>query len=131
MEWYNILVLVLGAAGGLTGVVSIYTAKSNKQTIDISNMERMLESARVEREEMKQERELLKKDHQEYVKQVDERILMFKKEFATMKQENLALQEDVRNCINSIYQAYKCPYPEKIEDCPVMHSYLEKQEGNQ
>ena len=33
-------------------------AKSNKQTIDISNMERMLESARVEREEMKQEREL-------------------------------------------------------------------------
>jgi hypothetical protein len=45
MEWYNILCLVLGALGGTAGLVSIYHAKSHKDTIDINNMQEMLDEA--------------------------------------------------------------------------------------
>ena len=48
MEWYGILATVLGAIGGIGGIggiISIYTAKSNKDKIDIGNMDSMVKEA--------------------------------------------------------------------------------------
>ena len=48
MEWYDILATVLGAIGGIGGIggiISIYTAKSNKDKIDIGNMDSMVKEA--------------------------------------------------------------------------------------
>ena len=50
MEWYNILVLLLGGFGGISGVISLYHAKSNKDTIDIKNLHSIIEEERKERE---------------------------------------------------------------------------------
>ena len=46
MEWYNILVLLLGGFGGISGVISLYHAKSNKDTIDIKNLHSIIEDER-------------------------------------------------------------------------------------
>ena len=43
MEWYNILVLILGAVGGVGGLVGLYKAKAEKTSIEVENMQSMLE----------------------------------------------------------------------------------------
>ena len=55
MEWYNILVLLLGGFGGISGVISLYHAKSNKDTIDIKNLHSIIEEERKEREDLTKE----------------------------------------------------------------------------
>lgn len=65
MAWYEILVLILGGFGGVSGFISLYTAKSNKDTIDINNLHSIIEEERKERED-------LAKEYYQYRKFVDE-----------------------------------------------------------
>lgn len=106
MEWYNIVLLIFGGLGGTAGVISIYHARSNKQTIDISNLTSIIEEERKERASLRQE-------YDEYKESVDERIRMFKVEFDKMKKSN-------RNYLKAIYQGYRCSFPPKSCDCPVI-----------
>lgn len=109
MEWYNIILLILGGVGGVGGIaggISIYHAKSNKQTIDISNLSAIIEEER-------KERASLRKEYDDYKEGVDERIRMFKVEFDKMKKNNLQY-------LKAIYQAYRCEYPKNVCDCPVI-----------
>lgn len=116
MEWYNILSIILGALGGTAGLVSIYHAKSNKQTIDISNMSSMLDEAHEMFDEMKKERDGVMKEFQEYK---NETISRFNK--VEKRLDNA--EEDVLKLKRSIYQGYRCRYPQRIEDCPVIKEY--------
>lgn len=113
MEWYNILAIVLGSLGGLGGVtsafISIFNAKSNKTTVDISNYQQLLEDIRKERDDARQENEA-------YHKQVHDRVEEVKKEFLLLKEENEEFKK-------SILQAYRCPLPARLEDCPVIQLY--------
>lgn len=114
MEWYHILSIVLGAIGGIGGIsggISIYHAKSNKQSIDIDNLRDIIEEERTERKNLRAE-------YDGYKKSVDERIIMFKKEFADMKETNI-------NYLKAIQRAYSCKLPAKIEDCPVIKEFNE------
>lgn len=106
MEWYNILLLIFGGIGGTTGVISFYQAKSNKQTIDISNLSSIIEEER-------RERQALRDEYNEYKESVDERIKMFKKKFDKMEVTN-------RNYLKAVYQAYRCKFPQNVCDCPVI-----------
>lgn len=108
MEWYNILLLIFGGVGGTSGVISWYNAKSNKQSIDISNLSSIIQEER-------QERQALRQEYDEYKESVDERIRMFKNEFEKIKQSN-------HKYILSIYEAYRCTFPNKICDCPVIRT---------
>lgn len=106
MEWYNIALLIFGGIGGTTGVISFYHAKSNKQTIDISNLTAIIEEERKERATLRQE-------YNEYKESVDERIRMFKAEFDQLKRNNVKY-------LKAVYQAYRCKYPKNTCDCPVI-----------
>lgn len=108
MDWYNILSIILGALGGAG--VSLYTAKSNKDTIDISNFQRLIEEER-------EERRILKEEYKEYKESVDRKVEKVKVDFEK-------LQKDNKKMITSIFQAYKCKLPEKIQDCPVVRFFL-------
>jgi hypothetical protein len=108
MDWYNILSIILGALGGAG--VSLYTAKSNKDTIDISNFQRLIEEER-------EERRILKEEYKEYKESVDRKVEKVKIDFEK-------LQKDNKKMITSIFQAYKCKLPEKINDCPVIKLFL-------
>lgn len=109
MEWYNIVLLILSGVGGIGGVaggISIYQAKSNKQTIDISNLSSIIKEER-------EERASLRKEYDDYKESVDERIRMFKVEFEKMKSNNAKY-------LKAVYQAYRCKYPQNVCDCPVI-----------
>ena len=109
MEWYNILVLILGGFGGITGVISLYHAKSNKDTIDIKNLHSIIEEERKEREN-------LTKEYYQYRQLVDQKVASVKKDFEELKAEN-------KKMIKAIYQAYRCTLPEKLHVCPVINTF--------
>ena len=109
MEWYNILVLILGGFGGISGVISLYHAKSNKDTIDIKNLHSIIEEERKERED-------LTKEYYQYRQFVDKKVESVKKDFEELKAEN-------KKMIKAIYQAYRCTFPEKMHDCPVIKTF--------
>ena len=109
MEWYNILVLLLGGFGGISGVISLYHAKSNKDTIDIKNLHSIIEEERTEREN-------LAKEYYQYRQFVDKKVESVKKDFEELKAEN-------KKMIKAIYQAYRCTYPDKLHDCPVIKTF--------
>lgn len=109
MEWYNIIIAIVGGIGGVSGIISLYNAKSNKTTVDISNYQQLLEDIRKERDDARQENEA-------YHKQVHDRVEEVKKEFLSLKEENEEFKK-------SILQAYRCPLPARLEDCPVIQLY--------
>lgn len=109
MEWYNILVLLLGGFGGISGVISLYHAKSNKDTIDIKNLHSIIEEERKERED-------LTKEYYQYRQFVDKKVESVKNDFEELKAEN-------KKMIKAIYQAYRCTYPDKLHDCPVIKTF--------
>lgn len=116
MEWYNIIIAIIGGIGGVSGIVTLYNARSNKDTIDISNFQKLLDEER-------KEREILKHDFKAYKEGVDERIVLFKEEFDKIKQELNLIQK-------AVFLGYKCKWIEKIEQCPILNE-IEKNECNQ
>lgn len=106
MNWYELAMGLLGVIGGGAGFISIYQAKSNKQTIDISNLSSIIKEER-------EERESLRKEYDAYKESVDERIRMFKVEFEKMKKNNVKY-------LKAVYQAYRCKFPQNVCDCPVI-----------
>lgn len=106
MNWYELAMGLLGVIGGGAGFISIYQAKSNKQTIDISNLSSIIKEER-------EERASLRKEYDDYKESVDERIRMFKVEFDKMKKNNVRY-------LKAVYQAYRCKFPQNVCDCPVI-----------
>lgn len=115
MEWHEVgtwAVGVFGGIGGISGVISWYNAKSNKDTIDINNFHSLIEEER-------RERELLRKEYYQYKEEVNKKIASVKREFDALKEEN---QKKER----AILQAYRCPLPKKLLDCPVIRMFQEE-----
>ena len=110
MEWYNIIVLLLSTVGGVGGLISMYHAKSNKDTIDISNFQRLIEEER-------EERRLLKEEYRGYKETVERKVEKVKADVEKMQRDNQSM-------ITSIYQAYKCKFPQKLHDCPVVKMFV-------
>lgn len=127
MEWYNILVLILGAVGGVGGLVGLYKAKAEKTSIEVENMQSMLEEAHKMFNEMKLEKESVSKEFHDYKEENMKYIGEFKDRFAKVerrldKTENIVLQLK-----GAVYQGYRCKYPQNIEDCPVIKEYEKTQ----
>lgn len=109
MVWYEILAIILGALGGTGGVVALYKAKSQKDALDINNFHSLLEEERTERE-------LIKQEFKDYKDEVERKVNEVKKDFEKLRQENGKLT-------TAIFRAYRCKYPEKTDDCPVIKAY--------
>ena len=43
MEWYNILTIVIGAFGGITGIISLYNAKPNRTKIEVDVLNKVID----------------------------------------------------------------------------------------
>lgn len=108
-QWVDLLVLILGAIGGTGGIISIYHAKSKKDTIDIQNFHALLEEER-------KERNILADEHKAYKEEVDKKVAQVKKDFEDLRSEN-------QRMLRAIYQAYRCRFPEDIDDCPVISMF--------
>lgn len=119
MNWTD----VLGAIGGVTGVaalvkvgIDIYNAKSNRTTVDLGNMEKMLNDSIARYEKLEQKFDLFQQKSHEYVEGLRGRIVALE-----------SLDRDKETRINKLERvvnvAWRCEYPENIDDCPVIKEY--------
>lgn len=117
MVWYEIVVALLGAFGGLAGVAafikSFWMLRPDKESKEISNEHAEIANLREFITIANENYDRLKAEFKEYKDQVDERITFFKMKFDKMEQENEALNI-------ATMQANRCKYPPKLEDCPVI-----------
>lgn len=126
MEWYNIVLLLLGGVGGTAGLISIYKAKSEKTGIDINNMKEMLNEAHKMFDSACEEKETIQKEFSEYKAENMKYIGEFKARFTKVEQRLDKAEDTIFDLTGAVYQGYRCKYPEKIEDCPVIKEYEKK-----
>ena len=123
MEWYNILAIVLGAFGGVGGFVALYKAKPEKTSIEVKNMQEMLEEAHHMYDDARAETKELREEFSEYKKENMGYIAEFKARFAKVEQRLDKAESTIFDLTGAVYQGYRCKFPEKIEDCPVIKEY--------
>lgn len=122
MEWYNILSIVIGALGGTAGVVGLYKAKAEKTTIDVSNMQTMLDSAHEMYDAARNETKELREEFSAYKKENMGYIAEFKERFAKVEGRLEKTEE-------AVLQGYRCPFPPKVADCPVLQAHNKNKEA--
>lgn len=106
MEWYNIIVLIVGAFGGITGVVTLYNAKPNRTKIEVEVLGKVIDRLDVELKNKS-------KEFEDYKSSVNKRVDEVKKDVLKEREENARFRI-------AIYQAYRCRLPAKLDDCPVI-----------
>lgn len=112
MEWYGILSVILGGVGGASGLVSLYTAKAKKSTIEIENFKKLFDEAQ-------EERKNIREMHNDYKIEMDEKINKLEKKVESMD----ARLSRKQRAVNA---AYRCRFPDKIADCPVLQTLDEE-----
>lgn len=111
MEWYNVLVGIVGILGGGAGLISIYHAKVKKDSMEIENFHSLIEEER-------KEREILRTEYREYKEEVNVKV-------AEVKKEVEAIKEERNNFLMAIYQGFRCPLPPTTDQCPVIKAFKE------
>lgn len=122
MNWIEILSTVGGSAGVVALIkvgLDLYNAKSGKTKVDVGNMQSMLDEAHKMYDEATKRYENLAKRFDEYKDEADQ-----KEERRDNKIEELI--NKFNRLERTVTQAYRCKYPENIQDCPVVKSYEEK-----
>lgn len=117
MVWYEIVVALLGAFGGLAGVAafikSFWMLRPDKESKEISNEHAEIANLREFITIANENYDRLKTEFKEYKAEVDERITFFKMKFDKMEQEKEFMEA-------ANMQANRCPFPPSLDDCPVI-----------
>lgn len=117
MVWYEIVIALLGAFGGLAGVAafikSFWMLRPDKESKEISNEHAEIANLREFITIANENYDRLKAEFKEYKDDVDTRITFFKQKFDKMEQE-----KELMEAANM--QANRCPFPPSLEDCPVI-----------
>ena len=116
MVWYEILTLVVGAFGGTAGIIAIYKAKPEKTSIEVKNMQTMLNEAHEMYDDARKETNELREEFSKYKEENMHYVAEFKNRFAKIE-DRLSKTE------LAVYQGYRCPFPPKVADCPVLKEY--------
>ena len=116
MVWYEILTLVVGAFGGTAGIIAIYKAKPEKTSIEVKNMQTMLDGAHEMYDDARKETKKLREEFSAYKEENMQYVAEFKARFAKIE-DRLSKTE------LAVYQGYRCPFPPKVADCPVLKEY--------
>lgn len=119
MDWAEVLKTIGGIIavfGGVGGLIALYKAKPEKTSLEVKNMKEMLDEAhnmyddaRAETKELREEFSKYKEENMAYVSE-------FKKRFAK-------IEDRLEKTELAVYQGYRCPFPPKVADCPVLKEY--------
>lgn len=129
MEWYNVVLLLLGGVGGIGGIggfIALYKAKSEKTSIDIQNLSQMLDEARKMYNDACEGKEQVQKEFSDYKTENMKYIGEFKERFAKVEKRLDKAEYTILDLTGAVYQGYRCKYPENVEDCPVIKEYEKK-----
>lgn len=110
MMWYEIVIGIFGALGGLAGIGAFIKAfffvKQDKEAKTIDNLIKIID-------EVKDEYKELKEEFHDYKVEVDKRVTFFKEKFDEIERER-------DNFKKATMEANRCTLPTTIEDCPVV-----------
>lgn len=110
MMWYEILIGILGAVGGLAGVGAFIKAfffvKQDREAKTIDNLIKVIDKVKEGYEE-------LEREFHNYKVEVDKRVAFFKDKFDK-------LEEERDNFYKATMEANRCTLPATIDDCPVV-----------
>lgn len=113
MEWYQILIAVLGGLGGLGGIsafiITLYNAKVNRESIEVDNTDKLLEASNKLIAKLEEEK-------QKYEDRVDRKILEYGEKLNKLQSDNDAMKL-------AIYNAWRCRLYREPKDCPVISQY--------
>ena len=123
MEWYEIVISAVATLGGAGGLLSVYKAKPEKTSIEVQNMKEMLGEAHKMFDKMKEEKEAEHEAFEEYKRNNMEYVAEFKERFQKVEDRLDKAEEFVFTLKSAIYRGYRCPYPPKVEDCPIIKAY--------
>ena len=123
MEWYEIIISAVATLGGVGGFISIYKAKPEKTSIEVQNMKEMLGEAHKMFDKMKEEKEAEHEAFEEYKKNNMEYVAEFKERFQKVENRLDKAEQFVFTLKSAIYRGYRCPFPPKVEDCPIIKAY--------
>ena len=122
MNWIEILGTIGGSAGLVALIkvgIDLYNAKSGKTKVDVANMQEMLKEAHKMYDEATNR-----------YNNIVTRFDTYKEEIEKKEEKRDAKISELINKFNklerTVTQAYRCKYPENIQDCPVVKSYEEK-----
>ena len=116
MEWYEILISAVATLGGVGGFVSIYKAKPEKTSLEVKNMKEMLDEAHNMYDDARAETKELREEFSKYKEENMAYVAEFKKRFAK-------IEDRLEKTELAVYQGYRCPFPPKVADCPVLKEY--------
>lgn len=116
MEWYDILISAVATLGGVGGFVSVYKAKPEKTSIEVKNMQSMLDEAHEMYDDARKETKELREEFSKYKEENMQYVAEFKARFAK-------IEDRLEKTEFAVYQGYRCPFPPKIDDCPVLKEY--------
>ena len=106
MEWYEILISAVATLGGVGGFISIYKAKPEKTSIEVKNMQSMLDEAHEMYDDARKETKELREEFSKYKEENMAYVAEFKNRFAKIE-DRLSKTE------LAVYQGYRCPFPPK------------------
>lgn len=119
MNWQEILGLIGGGAGIVALIkagIDVYNAKSNRTTVDLGNMQRMLDDALKRNDELEKKfNDFIEKTHG-YIEEL--RIAIVSRDDKIDK-----LDERMNHMEKVVNVAWRCKYPDNVEDCPVIQEY--------
>ena len=108
--WYEIVIGILGAVGGLAGISAFikgfFFVRQDREHKTIDNLTEIIKEVRVNYNELKCE-------FNAYKKEVDARVAFFKDKFDK-------LEEERNNLYKATMEANRCKLPATINDCPVV-----------
>lgn len=107
MNWVEMIGIVFGTGGVIAGIVQLFRARAEKDSIVISNLSSVIEEIR--------------KTHLEFKKETDERFRDLNSKVARME------RRDVIH-VRTINTAYRCQLPKEPEGCPVIACILKHKE---
>ena len=116
MEWYEIIISAVATLGGVGGFISIYKANPEKTSIEVKNMQEMLDEAHKMYDDAREETKELRDEFSAYKKENMGYIAEFKARFAKVERR-------LEKTELAVYQGYRCPFPPKLADCPVLKEY--------
>lgn len=119
MNWIEIIGLIGGGAGIVALIkagIDVYNAKSNRTTVDLGNMQKMLDDALKRNDELDRKfNSFMDKTHG-YVAELRNAI-------ASRDDKIDKLDERVNHMEKVVNVAWRCKYPDNISDCPVIQEY--------
>lgn len=119
MEWLEIIktiATVVATIGGVGGFIALYKAKAEKTGIEVNNMQSMLDEAHKMYDDARAETKELREEFKAYKLEMMEYVGEFKQRFKYV--ENRLEKTEL-----AVYQGYRCPFPPKQDECPVLQEF--------